>query len=309
MEKMKQYIIRRLGATVIVILAVSFISFIMLRLTPGNPALMMLPEDATIEQIKEMEIYLGLDKPLYVQYIKYIANVLKGDLGTSLQYKRPCLEIIMLRFPNTLILAITGVFLGMLIAIPLGVTAGVYQGSMIDLLCVFFSMIGQSLSAIVLGLLLVMLFSVKLDWLPSQGTGGIRHLILPALTIALPNAATLTRMARSGMVDVLKEDYITATYARGISKEKVYMKYALKNALIPVITMVGMSIANYMAGAVITENIFNWPGIGTLTKDAISFRDYPLVQAVLLLVAATIAIVNLLVDIINSFVDRRMSVR
>lgn len=306
---MKKYILRRLGATIIVVLAVSFISFFMLRLTPGNPALMMLPEDATEEQIIAMEKYLGLDKPVIVQYGIYIKNVLHGDFGTSLQYKAPCLEVILNRFPNTLILALAGVLTGLVIAIPLGVIAGVKQGSIIDLLCVFFSMIGQSLSAIVLGMLLVMIFSVKLGWLPSQGTGGLKFLILPALTIALPNAASLTRMARSGMVDVLKEDYITATYARGISKFKVYMKYALKNAIIPVITMVGMSIANYMAGAVITENIFNWPGIGTLTKNAITFRDYPLVQSILLLVATTIALVNLIVDIINSFVDRRMSVK
>lgn len=306
---MLKYILRRLAATVIVVLCVSFISFIMLRLAPGNPALMLLPDDATDEEIATMEEYLGLDKPILVQYVIYIGNLLQGDFGTSLQYKQPCLEVIMNRFPRTAELALAGVAMSLVLAVPLGVVAGVKQGSGIDLFCMFFAMVGQSLSAIVLGLLLVVVFSVNLNWLPANGTGGLEYLILPALTIALPNAATTTRMARSGMVDVLKEDYILATYARGISRPVVYMKYALKNALIPVITLVGMSIANYMGGAVITENIFNWPGIGTLTKSAITFRDYPLVQTLLLIIATTIAVMNLLVDILNSVVDPRISLK
>lgn len=306
---MLKYILRRLAATVIVVLCVSFISFIMIRLAPGNPALMLLPDDATDEEVAAMEAYLGLDKPLVVQYGIYLGNLLRGDFGTSLQYKQPCLQVIMNRFPRTAQLALAGVAMSLVIAIPLGVIAGVKQGSGIDLFCMFFAMVGQSLSAIVLGLLLVVVFAVNLEWLPANGTGTIQHLILPALTIALPNAATTTRMARSGMVDVLKEDYILATYARGISRPVVYMKYALKNALIPVITLVGMSVASYMGGAVITENIFNWPGIGTLTKTAITFRDYPLVQTLLLIIAVTIAVMNLLVDIINSIVDPRISLK
>lgn len=306
---MLRYILKKLGATIIVLICVSFLSFALIRLAPGDPALMMLPENATQEDYEAMRAYLGLDKPFLVQYGVYMVNILKGDFGTSTVYKLPCIEVIGKFFPATVELAVAASFIGFIVAIPLGIIAGVKRGTLMDVGCMFFAMVGQSLSVIVLGLMLVIVFSVKLNWLPSMGSEGFKSLILPALTLGLPQAATTTRMARSGMVDVLKEDYITATYARGVSEGKVYTKYALKNAIIPVITVVGMSFAILIGGSVVTENIFGWPGIGTLVKTSISSRDYAMVQALLMVIATMVALINLLVDIINSLVDRRIVLR
>lgn len=306
---MLRYLLKKIGATAIVLICVSFLAFSLIRLAPGDPALMMLPENATQEEYETMRAYLGLDKPFLVQYGIYMVNIFQGDFGNSTVYKLPCIEVIAKFFPKTVELAVAASIIGFIVAIPLGIIAGVKRGSMLDVLCMLFAMIGQSLSVIVLGLMLVIIFSVKLNWLPSMGSEGFKSLVLPALTLGLPQAATTTRMARSGMVDVLKEDYITATYARGVSSGKVYTKYALKNAIIPVITVVGMSFAMLIGGSVVTENIFGWPGIGTLVKTSITNRDYAMVQALLLVIAAMVAMINLLVDIINSLVDRRIVLR
>lgn len=304
-----RYILRRLGATIIVVLCVLFITFTMMRMAPGDPALMMLGDNSTQEQIQAMHASLGLDKPLIVQFGIYLMNMFRGDFGTSMQFSQPCLSVVSRFFPRTLELAIAAGIIAVVISIPLGIIAGVKQGSGVDLFCMFFAMIGQSLSVIVLGLILVIVFSVQLNWLPSMGTGGFQYLILPALTLGLPQAAIITRMARSGMIDVLKEDYITATFARGISSKKVYLKYAMKNALIPVITIIGLSIANLLGGSVVTENIFGWPGLGTLVKTSITNRDYALVQTIIMLIAVMVAVMNFLIDIINSLVDHRITMK
>lgn len=303
---MLRYIFRRIVAALIVVFSVVVISFILLRVASGNPALMLLPDGATDEEIAAMESALGLDRPYIVQFWDYFSGILRGDLGTSLQYKRPCLEVILGRFPRTLELALAGSVIATLLAIPIGLIAGVRQGSGIDLGAMAFALIFQSMSTVWLAVLLVLIFSVKLNWLPSMRSDSLKTLILPALTIGLPMAGEVTRMARSGIIDVLKEDYITATYARGMSKWDVYLKYALKNALIPCVTLIGMSTAGYLGGAVVCESIFTWPGLGGLVKMAVAQRDYPLVQSLLLCFSAMIAICNLLIDILNSWIDRRI---
>ena len=303
---MGRYILKRLGATVVVVLVVSIIAFFLLRLAPGNPARMMLPDSATEEEIAAMEVRLGLDQPLFIQYFTWVGNILKGDFGTSIQYGRPCIDIILERLPNTIFMALIGSIVAIIIAIPLGIIAGVHQGKGLDLGCMFFALIFQSMSTVWLAVFLVLVFSVNLQWLPAFGTGGFKYVILPALTIGLPQAASTCRMARSGMVDVLREDYITATRARGIREAAINAKYAFKNALIPVITLVGGSVATYLGGAIVTEQIFNWPGLGQLMSMSVNLRDYPLVQAILLVTSANIALIHLLIDIINSLVDRRI---
>ena len=303
---MFKYILKRLGATVIVVLVVSLIAFFLLRLAPGNPARMMLPDDATEEEIAAMEVRLGLDKSVYLQYFIWFGNVLRGDFGTSINYSRPCISVILERLPNTLFMALMGSIVAIIIAIPLGIIAGVHQGTGLDLGCMFFALIFQSMSTVWLAVFLVLVFAVKLHWLPAFGVGGFKYVILPALTIGLPQAASTCRMARSGMVDVLREDYIVATRARGIRDSVINVKYAFKNALIPVSTLVGGSVAAYLGGAIVTEQIFNWPGMGQLMSMSINNRDYPMVQAILLVTATGIALVHLAIDLINSAVDRRI---
>ncbi len=249
---------------------------------------------------------MGLDKPLTVQYFSYITGVVRGDLGNSLFYKMPNSTLIFQRLPATAYLTLVAMGIALLISIPMGIIAGVKRGSVIDLFAMIFALLGQSISGVVLGLIFILFFAVKLGWLPAMGYGGFAFVIMPATSLAMQMAALITRMLRSGMVDVLQEDYITATFAKGISNREITMKYALRNAILPVITVVGLQVGTFLGGAVVTEQIFGWPGIGTLTVQAIGLRDFPLVQSVLLVISACFVLVNLLVDIIYTIVDPRM---
>ncbi len=309
MSNMIRFILKRLGMTVIILFFVSIIAFGLMRIAPGNPAMMVLPDGASQEAIREMEIQLGLDKPLPVQYLKYISGVLKGDLGTSIIYKVPVKKLIFQRLPATASLTVVTMAVCLLISIPLGIIAGSRQGTIVDLLATLFALLGQSMSTVWLGIFVIYIFSVKLGILPAMGYGTWQHYILPACTLGYPVAAQVTRMGRSGIIDVLKEDYITATYSKGISKAVIYTKYAFKNALIPIVTIVGMQIGTYMAGAVVVETIFAWPGFGQLIFQAVGTRDYPLVQSCLLVSAAMFALINLAVDILNSFIDPRITLK
>ncbi|WP_367565306.1 ABC transporter permease [Lacrimispora sp.] len=303
---MLKFIIKRLGYTIFVLFGVSILTFGLLKLTPGSPARLMLSDDATEEQIREKEIEMGLDRPLTVQYVSYITGVVKGDLGDSLFYKMPNSTLIFQRLPATAYLTLVAMGIALLISIPMGIIAGVKRGSVIDLFAMIFALLGQSISGVVLGLIFILFFAVKLGWLPAMGYGGFAFVIMPATSLAMQMAALITRMLRSGMVDVLQEDYITATYAKGISNREITMKYALRNAILPVITVVGLQVGTFLGGAVVTEQIFGWPGIGTLTVQAIGLRDFPLVQSILLVISACFVLVNLLVDIIYTIVDPRM---
>ena len=302
-----RYILKRLGQTVIVLFFVSVFAFMLIRMAPGNPARLMLPDSATDEQVHEMEIQLGLDKPVAQQYFMYITGVLKGDLGMSTMYKTEVSGIIAGRLPTTAKLTLYTMVLCLAISIPLGILAGSHQGSGIDFFSMLFSLIGQSMSVVWLGVFLIYVFSTKLGWLPALGQGGIKHAILPAFTLGYMAAAEIARIGRSGMIDVLREDYITATYARGISRRVVIGKYAFKNALIPIVTLVGVQIGAFLAGAVVVETIFSWSGIGQLITQAVGVRDYAMVQSLILIMAAMFAIINLIVDIINSLIDPRIT--
>ncbi len=304
-----RYIGKRILQTVIVLFFVSVFAFSLIRLSPGNPARIMLPEDASEEQVKAMEAKLGLDKPLYQQYWIYISGVAKGDLGTSTVYKQPVADIIVARLPVTGTLTFWTILVCLAVSIPLGVIAGSKQGTVTDFMAMFFAIFGQSMSPVWLGVLLIYIFSSQLGWLPAMGYGGIRHVILPAITLGYPVAAEVTRIGRSGMIDVLKEDYITAAYAKGASRGKVLWKYAFKNALIPIVTLVGVQIGVFLAGTVVVETIFSWSGLGQLVNQAVSTRDYSMVQSSLLLIAAMFAVINLIVDIINSIIDPRITLQ
>ena len=306
---MKKYLLKRIVLSCIVLLVASLLSFAIIRFLPGNPAELVLGENATPERIEAMEVKMGLDKPLLIQYFMFIGNVLRGDFGTSTRFHIPCTELLAARLPATILLTVCATIVSLLVAFPLGICASIKKGSAVDFFAMFFALIGGSVTPVWLGLFLILLFAVKLQWLPTQGYGSFKNVILPSITMGYAVSAAITRQLRSGMFDVLEEDYITASYARGISRFEVYTKYALKNAMLPVMTVIGSQVASMLAGSVVTESVFGWPGLGSLLISSITTRDYPLLQSCLLVSSAMFIVVNLIVDILYTLVDPRLRLK
>lgn len=304
---MKNKYVKRLLASFIVLIGITIVAFLLVRLGGGDPARMMAGETATVEEVEEYRVRMGLDQPWIVQYFTYIKGLLKGDLGFSWKYNMPVTEILATRIPQTLMLSLFGFGWACIFSIIIGVIAGVKQGTAVDFGAMFFAIIGQAMSTVWLGFLLILVFGVQLGWLPIQGIGGFKHMIMPGLCCGFGYAASQTRLMRSGMVDVIREDYITATRARGISKGVTYMKYAFRNALLPIVTNIGTQFGKLFAGATVVENIFNWPGMGALLVQAINTRDYQLVQSILLVSAVMLVIGNLLADLLYTVVDPRIT--
>ena len=306
---MGKYIVKRFAYMLVVIWAVSLIAFLLLRLAPGDAATQALPDTATDEQIEAKREEMGLNDPLIVQYGRYMWDLIRLDLGTSYQYGYACKDVILDRLPATCTVALSAAVIILFISVPFGITAAVNRGSAVDFMCTFIVVLLQSMAVVWVCILLLLIFTVKLDIFPAMGYKGLAHpeyLVMPIIASGYRLMTTLTRMGRSGMIDVLSEDYITATYARGMSRFEVYTKYALKNAMIPIITIYGLNISSMLAGAVVIETVFNIPGIGTMLVTAVNHRDYPLVQSALVVTAAIFAIVTLIVDIVNAYIDRRM---
>ena len=306
---MGKYILKRIAYMLIVIWAVSPIAFVLLRAAPSDAAVLSLPDTATPEQIEAVREEMGLNDPYIVQYARYMFDLVRGDLGTSIMYGYPCSQAIMDRLPATFNVALTSAVLILFISIPLGITAGVKQGTWIDFIATFFVVLLQSMAVVWVCILLLLIFTVKFDLLPAMGYQGLSHpeyLVMPIIASGYRLLTSLTRMGRSGMIDVLGEDYITCTYARGMSRFDVYTKYAFKNALIPIITIYGLNISTMLSGAVVIETVFNIPGIGTMLVNAVNHRDYPLVQSTLIVTAVIFAVITLIVDIVNAYIDRRM---
>lgn len=292
-----------------VVWAVVTLVFLLIHLVPGDPVRNALGDNATAEQIQELRARLGLDRPLSQQYLHYWRGVLRGDLGVSLvNPSEPVLEKILSRYPATIELALAGLAFALLIAIPLGVTAGTNQGNLIDNLASFTALLGLSAPGFVLGPLMIYLFAIKLDLLPVSGRFGPEYLILPALTMGAPLAAVLTRMVRSSVIEELHEDYVRTARAKGLAERTVIYRHVLKNGLIPVVTILGLQFGVLLAGAIITEMIFSWPGIGRLTVEAINSRDYPMVQGCILMIALTYIFANLLTDFCYRLLDPRIKV-
>jgi peptide/nickel transport system permease protein len=278
------------------------------RIAPGSPAQLLLGMDATAEQIAAKEVEMGLDRPLLEQYWKYISDIFQGNFGTSLTYRTPVLPIILSKLPVTAKIAFATVFFGALVSIILGVIAGANRGKPIDFFVVAFALFGQAMATPWLAILLVYIFALKLNVLPSIGTGlGIPDYILPVATNVTIMTAGVVRLARSGMIDTLNEDYITATYAKGIRRSVVNWKYAFKNAMIPVVTLIGLQLGFFLAGVVVVETIFGMSGIGYLMYESVQSRDYPLLQSIVLICAFFIAVINFIVDIINASIDPRLT--
>jgi peptide/nickel transport system permease protein len=235
-------------------------------------------------------------------------RVIQGDFGKSIFYKQSNIKIILEALPATIVLTFAAMFVALLISIPLGILSGVKRGSLMDVGAMFFALLGQSMSPVWLGIMLIYILSVSLRWLPPFGSDSLVNLIMPAITLGTPLAALITRMTRAGMIDVLNEDYITATLAKGIPWNRVVNKYALKNVLIPIVTIVGLQVGTFLGGAIVTEQIFSWPGIGRLIVSSIFRRDFPLVQSAMLVVSSMFVFINLLVDILYTFIDPRMNI-
>lgn len=303
---MQKYIFKRLLFLIPVLLGVTFIVFTIMSFTPGDPAQLILGESARPEAIEALREDMGLNDPFIVQYFKFIGNALKGDFGKSYTTGRDVFSEIFARFPNTLVLATVGVVIAILIGIPVGIISATRQYSMIDSISMIGALLGVSMPNFWLGLMLILFFSVKLGVLPSGGFTGLNSVILPAITLGTSAAAIITRMTRSSMLEVIRQDFIRTARAKGVSEKVVVNKHALKNALIPVITVIGLQFGYLLGGAVLTETVFSWPGVGRLLVEAIRQKDTPTVLASVVFLATTFSIVNLLVDILYAYVDPRI---
>jgi peptide/nickel transport system permease protein len=294
---MGTYILRRILTTIPVLAGVLTLTFLLIHFIPGDPVDIMLGDQASTIDKEALRDELGLNQPLLKQYANFIGGVFKADLGRSLHDRRPVVDSLTERFPATLELTLAAIFLTLIIGIPLGVLAAVKQYSWLDNSVLVGGLLGMSLPNFLMGPLLIWVFAIQLDLLPVSERGGINHLVLPALSLAIALSAIVMRMTRASMLEVVKEDYINVARAKGLHPSKVYFKHALANALMPIITIVGLQFGALLTGTVITETIFDWPGIGTLLYSGIQQRNYPIVQGCVLLIAVIYVVVNLLTDL------------
>jgi peptide/nickel transport system permease protein len=303
---MRAYVLRRLGQAALTLLGVSVLVFLVLRVLPGDPAKMLLPEGAPQSAVDELNRHLGLREPLPVQYAIFIQSVFRGDFGQSFQYRAPALRVVTERFAATAQLALAAMFLTGAVGISLGIVAAVWRGTRYDFASTLFAVLGQSLPNFWLGIMLILLFGVALRWLPTSGFESWWHLVLPAITLASFPTALVARLTRSSMLEILGRDYIRTGRAKGLAEHAVVLRHALRNAAVPVLTVLGLQIGTLLGGAVITESVFAWPGMGKLVVDAIFFRDFPVVQTVLIFSATVFVLINLLVDLLYTVIDPRI---
>ena len=303
---MIRYILKRLVLMIPTILLTSLLIFWAMSLTGGDPVMTMLPENASIEQQEALRESLGLNDPFFVQYFRYIGGMLTGDMGTSYVTKLDVFDVFMGRLPMTLALGGTALIISVIISIPLGIWTALNQNTWKDTLGTVFALFGVSMPNFWLGLMLIIIFSVTLGWLPTGGSSGIKYLILPATTVGLGLAALITRTTRSAMLDVLRQDYMTTAKAKGASRKRVIYRHGLRNAMIPIVTAIGMQFSLVMTGSALAETVFSWPGIGSLVVQSINKRDTPTVTGSIILCCVLMALINLMVDIIYAFCDPRI---
>ncbi|HET9659735.1 MAG TPA: nickel ABC transporter permease [Thermomicrobiales bacterium] len=306
---MGAYILQRLIYAVFVLWGALTVIFLVVRILPGDPASMMLGAGATEAEVSELQHNLGLDESMPHQYVTFMSEAVRLDFGESLWLRRPVVESVGERIAATARLALAAVVIALAISFPLGILAALRQRSPIDYAVSVISLIGQSVPSFWLGIMLILIFARQLRWLPSAGSQTPQHLILPAITLALPLVGVLTRLVRSGLLEVMHEDYIRTARAKGLSSRTVLTRHAMRNMLIPVVTVLGIQLGNLLGGAVIVETVFGWPGIGRLLVDAITKRDYPLVQAAILFITTIFVLINLLVDLSYIYLDPRIRLR
>ena len=303
---MLSYLIKRLLATIPVLIGISLLLFFMLRMLPGDPAQVLAGQMATPEEIENIRHQLGLDRPIYEQYAAYLSRLARFDLGRSARTQNPVTQEIWARLPNTLLLAVVAITLACLFGIPAGIISAVRPYSWIDYLVTVSALFGMSMPVFWLGLMLVVVFAVILKWLPAGGTGGWQNVVLPSITLAAFVVAFIARMTRSTMIETLSQDFTTTARSKGLPERVVVIKHALKNAMIPIITVVGLQFGLLLGGAVLTETVFAWPGVGRLIVDSILARDYPVIQGAILIFGLLYIMVNLVVDLIYALVDPRI---
>ncbi|MFC1492102.1 ABC transporter permease [Nitrospinota bacterium] len=309
---MRAYIIRRLLQSFIVLNVVLLVVFLMLQIT-GDPAAVLMPEDSTLEDIAEFRKQMGFDHPLHIQYYHFLfgygrsLGVLRADFGYSFRHELPAIGLVLEHFPATLHLALAAVLISVVVALPAGILSATFRNTWIDYVCSVGAMFGQSMPNFWLGLMLILVFAVALDIFPTSGYEGIEHIILPSLTAGLYQTARITRLVRSGMLEVLGSDYVQTARSKGIDEWVVVTRHALKNASIPVVTLIGLELGILLGGTVVTEVVFAWPGVGFLVVDAINNLDYPVVQAAVTLLACIFVGINLLVDILYAWLDPRIT--
>jgi peptide/nickel transport system permease protein len=305
-RRMGRYIIRRIIFTVPVLLGVATLVFALIHLVPGDPAEVMLGEGSSAADIVDLRERLGLERPLFAQYRDFLAGLLRGDLGMSFRYGTPVAAEILQRLGPTMTLAFVAMAVAIAIAVPLGVIGALFRGTWIDHAAMTMSLAGIAMPNFWLGPILAMVFAVGLGWLPVSGAGTWRHIVLPAFTLGAALSAMTARMTRASLAEELGEMYVRAARARGLSRPRVVVRHALRNSLIPVVTTVGLQLGAVLTGTIITETIFSWPGVGRLLIQAINFRDYPLVQGCILLIAVTYVTMNLVVDVLYAWLDPRI---
>jgi ABC-type dipeptide/oligopeptide/nickel transport system permease component len=303
---MKRYISFRVLFALPALWLILTMVFLLAHIVPGDPVQQMLGEGARDEDLGQLRHELGLDLPLPVQYGRYVGGVLRGDLGESFRFQQPVARVVLSRYPATLELSFVALIICAAIGIPAGILAAHRRGTAADHAVGVFSLLGLSVPNFALGPVLILLFSVMLGWLPVSGRGGLGHLVLPAITLGAALAAILTRMVRTSVIEELSSDYVRTARAKGLPESAVLFRHAFRNALIPILTILGLQFGTLLAGTIVTETIFSWPGIGRLAVQAIEARDYPLLQGCILVIAVSYVIVNLLTDMVYAFVDPRV---
>ena len=302
---MPRYLIRRLGRAIFALWGISTIVFVVLRLS-GDPAMLLLPQEASVEDVMRLRHDLGLDDPLLLQYLTFLGNSVVGNFGESLRHREPAMALVRSHLWATLELSFAAFCVAAVVAVPLGVLAAVWPHSLCDQAVMTLTLIGQSAPTFWIGIMLILAFGLEVRWFPIGGRGTLAHLVMPALTLGAFAMASIARLTRSAMLDVLRLDYINTARAKGLSNGRVIWKHALKNAAIPVVTIMGLQFGALLSGAVVTETVFSWPGIGRLAIQGIYNRDYPVVQASVFIAAAFFVMINFVVDLLYTVLDPRI---
>lgn len=301
-----KYLLKRVLSIIPVLFITSVIVFLIIHLIPGDPAEIVAGPGVPKDEVENIRRLMGLDKPLITQYFDWLSRALTGDFGISLTSRDPIFPLVMTRFGNTMVLSLLGIVFAVVIGIPMGILSAVKQNSLIDIVVMVLSIIGISMPIFWLGLILVKYFSIEWHLLPATGSGGLLNLVLPSVTVGLNSLAIIARMTRASMLEVLRQDYITTAESKGLDKMTIIFRHALKNALIPIVTTIGIQFGYLMGGAVLTETVFVYPGLGRLLVDSIRRMDYPVVQACILLIATMFILVNLLVDLLYAYLNPKI---
>ena len=304
---MPKYVLSRLGEALIAIWGLLTLVFVAARLT-GDPAVLMLPIGATDADLAEFRHALGLDRPLWEQYGVFLSDAVRGNFGESLLHQRPAIDVVLERFPATIQLSLVALVMGTVIGVIAGFVAALKRGTFMELVAMTIALLGQATPIFWLGIILILVFAVQLGWLPAGGRGTFAHLVLPAITLATFTSASIARLLRSSMIEILKEDYIRTAWAKGLVSRLVFMRHVARNALIPVVTMLGILAGELFSGAVVTETIFSWPGVGRVILLAIESKDFPVVQAGVAVISAIFILINLLVDLTYGLLDPRIRI-